>query len=95
MIVEEKEKERYLDQERKNAEWASIDEKQRANANEKKRDREREKQDEDEEEGGGRRRRCRTSKRESVDPINQSLMVSDVFLFVRLDEPIHKRTHMP
>ena len=35
----------------------------------------------------------RTSKRESVDPINQSLMVSDVFLFVRLDEPIEKHTH--
>jgi hypothetical protein len=32
-------------------------------------------------------------KKESVDPINQSLMVSDVFLFVRLDEPIHRHTH--
>ena len=31
----------------------------------------------------------RTGRNESVDPINQSLMVSDVFLFVRLDEPIH------
>ena len=61
-----------------------MDEKHRANANEKEREKA-----EEEEEG------CRTSKRESVDPINQSLMVSDVFLFVRLDEPIHKRTHMP
>jgi hypothetical protein len=34
----------------------------------------------------------RTRKKESVDPINQSLMVSDVFLFVRLDEPIHRHT---
>ena len=50
---------------------------------------EEERENAEEEEG------CRTSKRESVDPINQSLMVSDVFLFVRLDEPIHKRTHMP
>jgi hypothetical protein len=32
-------------------------------------------------------------KKQSVDPINQSLMVSDVFLFVRLDEPIHRHTH--
>jgi hypothetical protein len=32
-------------------------------------------------------------KKESVDPINQSLMVLDMFLFVRLDEPIHNHTY--
>ena len=41
----------------------------------------------------GERRRRRRKRKESVDPINQSLMVSDMFLFVRLDEPLHKRRH--